>query len=579
MDHDDAVQPPEQAGSQPYGQGGRSGSAGDPYENQGQDSGGQSYAGSDQPPGSGRAPHQGSGSAPDEGSSGQRSSEGSPTQQPYEGPPRAQSPGRYGSAQQPNPQSSEGHGSAQQSAQQPYDQGAAGQQPTGPMPSPWARQSGSQQHYGGSGQAGYYGPYSTGSYPAQQTQPLTYTQLSSKNDGNRRHLVPVAVAVLVAAIVGGGAGAAIEHSWGGSGGKTVVSSLANPPAKNTSAQKPSNGSVQKVAQQVLPSVVSITVSQGDGSGDEGTGIILSSDGEILTNNHVISSAAGGQGSISVTFNDGKTVDASILGRDTVTDLAVIKAKNVTGAQPATLGSSGALQVGQPVVAIGSPLGLSGTVTTGIVSALNRPVNTSDSGSGGGQDPNQQLPPGFPGNGNGNGNGNNNQAVQATVIDAIQTDAAINPGNSGGALVNMDGQVVGINQSIASLGGSSSSGSQSGSIGLGFAIPINEARPIVDQLIKNGKATHAQIGVGVVSASNNNGVPIGAQLRSVNPGEAGAKAGLKAGDVITKLNDREIDSDDALIAAVRSHRPGDTVTVTYTRSGHTHTTRVTLGSDS
>jgi putative serine protease PepD len=169
-------------------------------------------------------------------------------------------------------------------------------------------------------------------------------------------------------------------------------------------------------------------------------------------------------------------------------------------------------------------------------------------------------------------------VQATVIDAIQTDAAINPGNSGGALVNMDGQVVGINQSIASLG-ASGGGSQSGSIGLGFAIPIDEARPIVKQLIDTGKATHAQIGVEVVSAANNNGVPIGAELHSVNPGEAGAKAGLKAGDIITKLDAREIDSDDALIAAVRSHRPGDTVTLTYTRGGDTHTTRVTLGSDS
>jgi putative serine protease PepD len=434
----------------------------------------------------------------------------------------------------------------EQPAAWPFDDPNRGQQAATPRPSPW-----SQQGYGGEYQQSYtYTP------PPQQPPPYGYGQQEPNRPRRRGALA--ATAVVVAAVVGGGAGAAIEHHWGDDGTKTVVSSLATPPAKNTAAEKAPDGSVQKVAAEVLPSVVSITVAQGNGSGDEGTGIILTSDGEIMTNNHVVAAAAGGQGSISVTFNDGKTVQASILGRDTVTDLAVIKAQNVSGAQPAQLGSSGALRVGQSVVAIGSPLGLSGTVTTGIVSALNRPVATSDSEGGGGQDP--------------------NATSQATVIDAIQTDAAINPGNSGGALVNMNGQVVGINQSIASVPGADQS-TQSGSIGLGFAIPIDEARPVVTQLIKSGKATHAQIGVKVTSAANSVGVPTGARLVSVDSAEPGAKAGLKAGDIITKLDSREIDSDDALIAAVRSHRPGDTVTLTYTRNGSTHTTRVTLGSDS
>jgi putative serine protease PepD len=432
----------------------------------------------------------------------------------------------------------------EQRASWSFDDGNRGQQAATPRPSPWSPQG--------------YGEYQQ-SYSYTPPPPPPYGYARQEPNRPRRRGVAAATAVVVAAVVGGGAGAAIEHHWGDNNTKTVVSSLANP-AKNTAAQKAPDGSVQKVAAQLLPSVVSVTVSQGNGSGDEGTGIILSSDGEIMTNNHVVAAAAGGQGSISVTFNDGKTVQASILGRDTVTDLAVIKAKAVSRAQPAHLGSSGSLRVGQSVVAIGSPLGLSGTVTTGIVSALNRPVATSDSdGGGGGQDP-------------------NGSSSQATVIDAIQTDAAINPGNSGGALVNMNGQVVGINQSIASVPGADQS-SQSGSIGLGFAIPIDEARPVLTQLIKSGKATHAQIGVKVTSAANSEGVPTGARLVSVESGEAGAKAGLKAGDIITKLDSREIDSDDALIAAVRSHRPGDTVSLTYTRNGSTHTTRVTLGSDS
>ncbi|HEY2172779.1 MAG TPA: trypsin-like peptidase domain-containing protein [Mycobacteriales bacterium] len=384
----------------------------------------------------------------------------------------------------------------------------------------------------------------------------------------RRRIAAATVALLVVALVGGGVGAAVENHFGG-GTKTVVSSLAAPPVSNNAANKAPAGSVQQVAAGVLPSVVSITVATSSG-GDEGSGIILSSDGQILTNNHVVAAAAAansgsgalgsqnsGPATLTVTFNNGKTVPATIVGRDPTTDLAVIKAKDVQGLHPASLGKSTGLAVGQPVVAIGSPLGLSGTVTSGIVSALDRPVQTSDSS--------QQSP--------------SSGSPQATVIDAIQTDAAINPGNSGGALVNMQGQVVGINSAIASLGGSDASGSQqSGSIGVGFAIPIDEARPIVDQLVNSGTASHAQLGVSVSDASSNGATPTGAKLASVSGSGAAAKAGLQQGDVVTKLGDREIDSADALVAAVRANRPGDAVTVTYERGGATHTATVTLGSD-
>jgi putative serine protease PepD len=244
----------------------------------------------------------------------------------------------------------------------------------------------------------------------------------------------------------------------------------------------------------------------------------------------------------------------VIGTDPVTDLAVIKAQNVSGLTPARLGSTAALKVGQQVVAIGSPLGLSGTVTTGIVSALDRPVRTGGSESG---------------------------SDQATVIDAVQTDAPINPGNSGGPLVDMDGRVVGINTAIASLG--PAVGGQSGSIGLGFAIPIDQARPIAAQLAAGKAATHALLGVSVSDVTDRQG-PSGAGVMRVESGSAAEAAGLARGDVITAVDGRTIDSADALIAEIRSPRPGDSVKVTYVRGagadsqGSTTTKTVTLGTD-
>jgi putative serine protease PepD len=295
--------------------------------------------------------------------------------------------------------------------------------------------------------------------------------------------------------------------------------------------------------------VSIEERAPDGSGGEGTGVILSADGLILTNNHVVADAANG-GALSVTLNNGSTSSATIVGRDPVTDLAVIRAKGVSGLRPATLGSSANLRAGEAVVAIGSPLGLQGTVTSGIVSALNRPVRTGDAGAAAG--------------------------ASSTVIDAVQTDAAINPGNSGGPLVNLAGQVVGINSAIASLGSGSG---QSGSIGVGFSIPIDQARWIAKQLIASGHATHAQLGVSVRDAvgSDSSGTQ-GAYLAAVSAGGSAQAAGLHTGDIVTKVGNRRIDGADSLIAAIRSHRPDQKVQLTYVRAGQAHQTTVTLGND-
>ncbi|MGW0230503.1 trypsin-like peptidase domain-containing protein [Actinopolymorpha singaporensis] len=430
-------------------------------------------------------------------------------------------------------------GTPTQGGGSPYGESFAGHTAYGPNPY--------GQAYASSPQPGSY----AGSYSGGHGEPPTDHGRSpgtSSGRPRRRSAAGVAALALVAGLVGGGVGAAATDYLGHDQTSSSSTALDEQAPRSQNAASAPVGSVQQVANKVLPSVVSITISTSQGTGN-GSGIVLSGDGLILTNNHV--AAAGSQGGqLSVTFNDGKTVKASVVGTDPTTDLAVIRADRKSGLHPAQLGRSSDLNVGQNVVAIGSPLGLSGTVTSGIVSALNRPVRSSDSGS--------------------------DQSSSNTVIDAIQTDAAINPGNSGGALVNMAGQVVGINSAIATLG--SSMGGQSGNIGVGFAIPIDEARPIAKELIANGRAEHAQLGVSVTAASGSNGVSSGASLQAVNAGGAASTAGLRKGDVITKVDQRQITDPDSLIAAVRSYRPGDKVTVTYVRGGRSHTADVTLGTD-
>lgn len=361
---------------------------------------------------------------------------------------------------------------------------------------------------------------------------------------------------LLAGFGGGYLGTTVRSA---NGGTTAVSSSLNttPASINIPA---GNQSVQTVADAVLPSVVSIMATFPNGSG-EGSGVILSSDGQILTNAHVVNKAT----NITVRFNDGSTAAAELVGIDASDDIAVIKAKDVSNLTPAKLGDSANLKVGQDVVAIGSPLGLSATVTSGIVSALNRPVQTSSPQS---QDQQQQQWPGL--------QQQQQQPTQDTIINAVQTDAAINPGNSGGALVDMNGNVIGINSAIASL--SDSGSGESGNIGVGFAIPINQAKRIAQELIDGGKATRAVFGASVGDATDGTtSIPTGAKLGQITAGGGAEAAGLQAGDVITKIGDVPVESAAALIAQVRSQAPGSTVAVTYERDDKSASVNVTLGS--
>src|SRR5690349_15319734 len=377
--------------------------------------------------------------------------------------------------------------------------------------------------------------------------------------------------VLVGALVLGGAagvgGAAVYHA-ATDDQTTGASSTTAGDFQATRNAVVQDGTVEKVAQSVLPSVVKVNVASSQGAGS-GSGIVLSKDGKILTNNHVVA-GAGGDASITVNFNDGTTKRAKVIGTDPLTDVAVIQPEGVSDATPAALGKSGDLKVGQTVVAIGSPFGLNATVTTGIVSALNRPVSVAaeqeqqqQPDSPFGLDPSQPQP----------------QQGQdlSTTYPAIQTDAAINPGNSGGPLVDMSGRVIGINSSIRTA--SSGTDSQGGSIGLGFAIPIQNVWPVVQQLVKGQTPTHARLGVSVTDAASNNGLLTGAGIESVNQGSAAQKAGLKRGDVVTKLDDDVITGSDSLVATVRGHRPGDKVSLTVVEPGNkTRTVQVTLDSD-
>jgi putative serine protease PepD len=283
---------------------------------------------------------------------------------------------------------------------------------------------------------------------------------------------------------------------------------------------------------------------------EGSGIILTADGLIMTNAHVVAAvASANQGGAAgtgttVTFSDGRTTPFTVVATDPITDVAVVRAHGVSDLTPITLGTTGNLRVGEKVVAVGSPLGLDGTVTTGIVSALNRPVSTTS-----------------------------DMANQRATLDAIQTDAPMNPGNSGGALVNMNGQLIGMNSAMATLG--SPPGAETGSIGLGFSIPVDQAMRVADDLIATGKAAHASLGVEVADNANTPG----ARIVGVTNGSGAAAAGLPVGAVVTRIDDHVIDSVDAFGAAVLSHSPADTVSVSYiTPSGDTRTADVVLGTD-
>ncbi|WP_328620968.1 S1C family serine protease [Streptomyces sp. NBC_00354] len=358
-------------------------------------------------------------------------------------------------------------------------------------------------------------------------------------------------AVLVAALLAGGVGGGIgywaaERNDNGYGSTTIT-------AGNTPKDlKREAGSIAGLAAGALPSVVTIEASAGDGEGGTGTGFVYDQQGHILTNNHVVASAANG-GKLSATFSDGKKYDAEVVGRAQGYDVAVLKLKNPpAGLKPLPLGDSDKVAVGDSTIAIGAPFGLSNTVTTGIVSAKNRPVASGD-GSG----------------------------SKSSYMSALQTDASINPGNSGGPLLDGRGAVIGINSAIQSAGNGGFGGGQAGSIGLGFAIPINQAKNVAESLIKTGKPVYPIISVSVDLQAKTDGAKISEQGAPANelvdPNGPAGKAGLKPGDVITQFGDKPIDSGPTLISEIWTHKPGDVVKLTYLRDGKPNTVDITLGS--
>ena len=364
--------------------------------------------------------------------------------------------------------------------------------------------------------------------PARNDAPWWNSQDFSQS---RRGISPGSVVVLaiIAGIVGCVLG--INATGGFFGGKANLVS-----ASNSVERKPD--SVAGLANRVLPSVVSITT----GSGSTGSGFIIDSAGFILTNNHVVEEAALSKSKIIVTLNNGKEFESKIIGRDASYDLAVLKIL-ATGLPALQFGDSDKVAVGDAVIAIGSPLGLSGTVTLGIISAKDRAVTAGGT------------------------------AGENSFINALQTDAAINPGNSGGPLIDTTGAVIGINSAIATLSGASTS--QAGSIGLGFAIPINQARKTADQLIKTGKASYPVMGVSIDMNFAGPGAKVTTADGAILPGGPAQKAGLQPGDLIIEFAGKTINNGDELIVAIRSKNIGDRVEIKYKRGSSTRTATVIL----
>jgi putative serine protease PepD len=381
-----------------------------------------------------------------------------------------------------------------------------------------------------------YGPadYQPSAYDQQRYPQPTYPQPGyqppavARASGSRRG--PLIVAAIAIALIAGALGAVGGTAATLAVGTPSTSSPTTPPGGFSKSQD-----VVTVAAAVLPSVVQIRVVTSEGSGT-GSGFVLTSAGLIATNNHVVAGAAAGD--ISVYFFDGTKSTARVIGTSPSYDLAVIKVDDHPNLKPVSTGNSDALRIGDPVVAIGSPLGLSGTVTTGIISSKDRPVTTG-------------------------GNGEN------SYISALQTDAAINPGNSGGPLVDLTARVVGVNSAIATLG--SSQGGQSGSIGLGFSIPINTVKRVTDQIISTGHAVYPIIGAGVAMDYTGDG----AKITSVDAGSPASLAGVQEGDIVLKFDGENVTSGIDLIVLTRKHEPGQKVKLTVSRSGNTSDLTVTL----
>ena len=370
-----------------------------------------------------------------------------------------------------------------------------------------------------------------------------------------RHLAPrgrvpgwlwpvVSVLALTLGLVGGALGGLAYERITDDEPGTVSGGLA---AVDTVSEAPlpaENGSIEAVAARLLPSTVQILAEyEGQRGGATGSGFVLDRQGHVITNNHVVADADEAKGPIEIVDQDGNRYPATVVGRSAVYDLAVLFSPKARGLTPAALGASQALRVGEGVVAIGSPLGLSSTVTAGIVSALHRPVTTGDAGN------------------------------DSSYINAVQTDAAINPGNSGGPLVNLRGQVVGVNSAIATTGGGI--GGEAGNIGVGFAIPIEQVRVTADQILRTGEARYPVIGAQVRTGQNDGQ---GAEVDDVMPDTPAEKGGLRKGDVIVEVEGERVTDGIALIVAIRSHQPGETVEFTVLRDGEERTISLTLGAE-
>lgn len=423
-----------------------------------------------------------------------------------------------GSWQRPDPWAPRGPG---------FDQQPAPPAPPLTTPPPWGPRA---------------GPSSPPPWPPAPGAGATGLSGGAPRRGSRLGPV-VALAALTALLVGGAAGYGGSLLAGRTGADPVVASSAPPspadPGRSASASPlpapPAQVDTVEVAKRVLPGTVMIQTGSSTGSG-----FVLDSAGRIMTNNHVVAGAADG-GRIRVIFSDGRRQNATLVGRSPSYDLAVIKVKGSEDLEPLPFGDSEALEVGQPVVAVGAPLGLPGTVTQGIISAQDRPVVVA-----GGADAD----------------------APTAYINAIQTDAPINPGNSGGPLVDAAGRVVGVNSAILTLG---SGQGQTGNIGLGFAIPVDQARQIGAQLVEKGKASYPVIGATVEDSGS------GVRLQTVEAGGPAADAGLREGDLITRIDDQRVRTMEELIVTIRTRRPGERVELDYTRGSADRSARVTLGS--
>ncbi len=405
--------------------------------------------------------------------------------------------------------------------------------PVPPSPSPWGPPTGQAP-----GPATGPSPYA----PGAATTPM-HVDRSERPTGRLSGWVwPVVAALsLVLGLLGGVVGALGYDRWDDSpsrydGGLDAVQT------QDAAPLDADNGSVPAVAQALLPSTVQILASfEGEDDGATGSGFVLDRQGHVVTNNHVVAAAAEDDGPISVVDSEGVRRDATVVGRSPVYDLAILQVDDDGDLEPAALGAALVRRVGDPVIAFGSPLGLSQTVTSGIVSALDRPVTTGDE--------------------------NNTESY----INAVQTDAAINPGNSGGPLVNLAGEVVGVNSAIATTGGGSLGGA-SGNIGVGFAIPIEQVRTTADQILKSGEARYPVIGAQVQTTGPG---ASGALITEVNQGTPADDAGLSKDDVVTKVDGKPVSGGIALIVAIRTHQPGDTLEFTVRRDGSERAFEITL----